>query len=207
MRTFAHLRPEAVSPAKAMKRLIDGPHPLKRAALAVFSVGILYAMTSVALAASGAVPMAPVFLRISTDNYYFWQMIFIIPLTFLAWVAVSGTIRLLLKRGPGCASLDKTAALSGAAVSAALLIAWIPSGLAAVLMVLGMGQDELADLLSQPGLWQVFIIGCYALAAAGAAFLLVLAARFSGKRAKGGAVASGAAAALVLAALFVLFVR
>jgi|GEM_PF-356909 hypothetical protein len=204
---IGRLRRGGTSPAKVMKKLLETPHSLRIAVQAVGAVAVLYALASVALAACGAVPMAPVLVSISTDNYYFWQAIFVIPLTFLAWVAVSGMIRLLLRRGPGCASLDKTAALSGVALAAVLFVAWLPSALSAVLMVLGMGQEELADLLSQPGLWQAFDIACYVAAAVGAALLLTLASRFSERRAKVRAAAAGTAAAAVLAALFVLFIR
>jgi hypothetical protein len=195
------------SPARAMKRLLEEPRPARRAAQAVLAVGILYALSSVALAGAGAVPLAPALLRLRAENYYFWQTFLVIPVILLAWVLVSGVIRLLLRKEPGCAPFDRTAALTGVALAASLFVAWIPSGLTAVLMVMGMGQEELADMLSQPGLWQTLYLACYFLAAFGAAALLVLVARLSQRNVKGRNTAVGIAAAALLAGLFVVFIR
>jgi hypothetical protein len=194
-------------PVKSMRRLLEEPRPARRAAQAVLAVGILYALTSVALAAAGAVPLAPAFLKLRAENYYFWQMFLIIPVILLAWILVSGVVRLLLRKEPGCASFDRTAALTGVALAVSLFVAWIPSGLTAVLMVMGMSQEELAEMLSQPGLWQTFYLACYIVSALGAAALLVLAARLSQRKAKVRSTAVGIAAAALLAGLFVIFIR
>jgi hypothetical protein len=194
-------------PVRSMKRFLEEPRSARRSAQAVLAVGILYALSSVSLAAAGAVPLAPPFLRLRAENYYFWQMFLVVPVILLAWVLVSGVVRLLLRKEPGCASFDRTAALTGVALATSLFIAWIPSGLAALMMVMGMNQEELAEMLSQPGLWQTFYLACYIVAAVGAAALLVLAARLSQRTAKGRGTAVGIAAAALLVGLFVLFIR
>jgi hypothetical protein len=143
------------------------------------------------------------------ENYYFWQMILVIPYALLAWILAAGLIRLLGKqthRGP---AFEKTASLAGIAVAASLFVAWIPMALFAGLMAFGMGQEELADLLSRPGGWQAFYILMHLMAGFAAVVLLSLAAGQGHIRKKGWLkpVVSGVLAAAVVAGTFVLFVR
>jgi hypothetical protein len=199
----------AASPAKSMKRILKEPRPTLRAAQAVVFVGALYAAVSLALTVAGAVPLTTAFLKIAPENYYFWQTIFAVPYALLAWALVAGLMRLLMKREQGGPAFEKTTALSGIALAGSLFLAWIPLGVAALFMALGMGQEELVDILSRPGLWQVLYFAFYILAGMAAAWLLTLAAGLGhikrGGRAR--AVIIGILAAAVLAGTFVLFVR
>jgi hypothetical protein len=197
------------SPAKSMKRLLGEPLPTRRAAQAVVFVGALYAAASLALTVAGAVPLTTAFLRIAPENYYFWQTLFAIPYSLLAWALVAGLMRLLMKREQREPAFEKTAALAGIALAGSLFLAWIPMAVAALFMVLGMGQEELVDILSRPGFWQVLYFAFYLLAGMAAARLLTLAAGLGhfkrGWRAR--AVIVGTLAAAVLAGTFVVFVR
>lgn len=210
MMTFAYYAVvTAYSPVKAMNRLLTEPQPIRPAAQAVGFVGALYALTSAALAMVGAVPLAPVFIQVRPENYYFWQMIFVIPYALLAWVLAAGLIRLVGRREQGGPAFEETASLAGIALAASLFIAWIPMALTTLFMVVGMSQEELVDVLSRPGGWQVFYVLLHLAAAAAAVVLLTLAAG-EGHVPRTGCVRvwlAGILAAVVLSGTFMLFIR
>jgi hypothetical protein len=210
MSTFAsYAVATAASPAQSMKRLLSEPRPIRRAAQAVGFVGALYAAVSFALAAVGAVPLSTVFLQIAPENYYFWQTVFAVPYVLLVWALIAGLMRLLKNREQGGPAFEKTAALAGIALAGSLFLAWIPLALAALFMVFGMGQAELVDILSRPGLWQVLYFAIYLLAGIAAAWLLTLAAGLGHFKKAGRArtVIVGILAAAVLAGTFMMFIR
>ena len=148
-------------------------------------------------------------LPIRPENYYFWQTFFAVPFAVLAWAAASGLIhglgRQVQVRGP----FKRNASRAGAAVAAALFMAWLPMALAALLLVFGMDQEEIVGLLSLPGPWQVFDLALYVLAAGAAVVLLTLAAG-QGEFTKAGRVRAalvGTLTTAVLASLFAIFIR
>ena len=209
MRFAYYIVAPAAYPVRALKRLAAEPRPIRAAARAIGFVGFLYVLTSVVMALGGAVPMAPVLLLIPPENYYFWQMFFILPWVLLVWVLISGLIHLLGKRERARPAFERTAAAAGVAMAASLFVAWVPACLAAVFLALGMSQQELVDILSAPGGPQVIYIGLHIMAAAEAAVLLVLAAGH-GHHQRAGRLRQaliGGLAAAVLAGAFVLFVR
>lgn len=199
----------AYAPLKSMRRLLAEPRPLLASARAVGLVGALYALTSLVLALAGAVPLAPVFIGLRPENYYVWQMIFVIPCILLAWGLATAVILGPRKRGRGRAAVEKTLALTGVALAGSLFIAWVPTAIETLFMAIGMGQEELAELLSRPGGWQVLYVGFYILAGMAAAVLLTLAAGQGclPKAGRGKTGAVGIAAAVIAAVIFILFIR
>jgi len=194
-------------PGKCMRGLLKMQHPARRALLAVGGVGVLYLITSAILAVAGAVPTAPVFFGMDVDNYYFWQMIFVLPLILGVWLLASGFLLFSRKRKNGCPGFGGTAALAGVALSSSLFLAWIPSAVEAAFMAFGMGQSEWVGLLSPPGPWQTAYLVFYAVAAALALRNVMLAARLLRKKSELGAVMAGLAAAAVAIGAYVVFIR
>ena len=182
-------------------------HPARRVLLAVGGVGVLYLITSAILGLTGAVPTAPVFFGMDVDNYYFWQMIFVLPVILAAWLVSAGVIRILDKREKDRPGFGGTAALAGVALSSALFLAWIPSAVEAAFMAFGMGQGEWVGLLSNPGPWQTAYLVFYAVAAALALRNFVLAARILKKKTGASAILAGIAAAAVAIGVFVALIR
>jgi hypothetical protein len=194
-------------PGKCMRGLLKMKHPIRRASLALGGVGFLYIVTSAVLAVTGASPTAPVFFGMDVDNYYAWQMVFVLPMILAACLASAGILRLLggrEKDGPG---FGGTAALAGVALSAALFVAWVPSAVEAAFMAFGMGQGEWVGLLSNPGPWQTAYLVFYAVAAALALRNFMLAARLLRKRPGLGALVAGIVAAAVAIAAYVALIR
>jgi hypothetical protein len=199
----------AYAPLKSMQRLLGEPRPLLASARAVGFVGLLYALTSIVLALLGAVPLAPVFIGLRPENYYVWQMIFVIPCILLAWGLATAVVLGPRKRGRDRADVEKTLALIGVALAGSLFVAWVPTAFEALFMVIGMGQMEWVELLSRPGAWQVLYTGLYILAGMAAAVLLTMAAGQGclPKAGRGKTGAVGLAAATVAATVFMLFIR
>ena len=189
---------------KAKHRIIKRRHPLRCAALYVGLAGFAYAFTSVMLAIVGAVPTAPVVAGINVDNYYAWQILFILPLVFAVWILASGVLLALGTRG--CHRSD-VLVRSSRAWGAPLLLAWVPSAVKAAFAALGMGQTEWVDILSEPGIWQTLYLAIYAASAAWAVWRFVLAARTIHKKSWPGAISTGLAASAVTIGIYILFVR
>jgi hypothetical protein len=182
----------------------EGRRSVRAAAIVLAGVAALYALSSAVLGASGAVPTAPVFFGLDVDNYYFWQMIFILPLIFAVWGLFAGVLLAVGKK-----DIDRRAVLVDAAMTwgAALLIAWVPSAVEAAFMALGMGQEEWVGILSEPGLWQTAYLGFYLVAAFYGTWDLVRAARIVHAKSWPAAVLRGLTAAAAAILAFVAFVR
>jgi len=196
-----------VWPAKTMGRLLGEGRGARRAFSAVVLAGVLYAASSAALALAGAVPMAPVLPAVSPDNYYFWQMLFALPFALAAWLLVSLVISLAGRSRTPRGTFGRTAACAGFATAVPLILAWLPSAGEAVLMSLGMGQEELVGILSTPGWAQTLYLAVYLAAAVWAAALFGVGAGLSRKLGGGRAALAGVAGAAALTALYVFLVR
>lgn len=179
-------------------------HPLRSAAFFLGSIGGAYALSSAVLALTGNVPAAPVIAGIGTDNYYVWQILFILPLFLVIWILSSGILLALGTKG--CHRSDVLVRASRA-FGGPLLMAWAPSAVRAGFAALGMGQAEWVDILSKPGFWQTLYLAVHAAAGLWAAGRFVGAARTIHKNSRPAAVATGLAAAVVAIGIFVLFVR
>jgi hypothetical protein len=191
-------------PGKTKHGFLKGRHPLRRSALFVGGLGVLYAGTSAVLAIAGAVPTAPVFFGLDVDNYYFWQMVYVLPLAMVVWILASGILLALGKK-----EHVRTAVLAEAAWAwgGPLLVAWIPSAVEAVFMALGMGQEEWVGILSRPGFWQTLYQGFFLFAGVYGVRDFVLAARLVHKKSWPAAVLTGIAAAAVAIGAYVAFIR
>jgi hypothetical protein len=189
---------------KARHRTFKKRHPMRRATLALGLAGLAYALSSALLALAGSVPTAPVVGGMDIDNYYVWQIVFILPLVFAVWVLTSGVLLALGTRG--CHRSDVLVKASRA-WGAPLLLAWVPSAVESAFAVLGMGQAEWVDILSKPGVWQTLFLAFYVAAAAWAVARFVLAARTIHKKSWPAAILTGLAASAVAIGVYALFVR
>jgi hypothetical protein len=194
-------------PGKTMRKLLGSPRSGRRAALLVVGVGVLYSVASAVLAVAGAVPTAPVFFGMDVDNYYFWQMIFVLPLILGVWLLASGFLVFPGKRKNGGPGFGGTAGLAAVTLGVLLVVAWVPIAVFAVFMALGMGQSEWVGLLSNPGPWQTAYFVFYAVAAALAIRNFMFAARLLRKKSGLGAVMAGLAAAAVATGAYIVFIR
>jgi hypothetical protein len=204
MREGRPVKSSSFKTLKARHQAFKKRHPMRRAALSLGLAGLVYAVASAVLAVAGSVPAAPVIAGLNVDNYYAWQIIFILPLVFAVWVLTSGV---LLALGPkGCHRSD-VLVKAARAWGAPLFLAWVPMAVEAVLAALGMGQAEWVGILSEPGVWQTVFLAFYAAAAAWTVLRFVQTARSIHKKSWPAAVSTGLAASAVAIGAYILFVR
>lgn len=168
-------------PGRSFRRLMDDARPFGRGFRTVVATGILCSLTAAALAVTGAVPMAPIFLPLRTENYHFWQMLFTLPMLLTVWVATSIIVHLLGGGGRKGGSLKKTLALFGFAQGTPIFLVWIVQTVIAVFYGLGMGQKEMVDILSAPSTAQTVFLAVLGAALAWSFLLACLAASVSQK--------------------------
>jgi hypothetical protein len=204
---FKYFWGTAHAPGRTLGRLASDPRALRQGARAILLAGVLIALNSAILAITGAVPMAPAFLPLRTENYYFWQMLFAGPVIVAGWVLCSFLVHVLAGRGKRGVSLRKTLALFGFAQSWPLILAWIPQAIIATFFGLGMGQPEMVDILSAPSLPQIVFLAFYGLALAWSIVLSILAAGAPRKTRPAKALALGIAGEAVFVVAVILFLR
>ena len=188
----------------ARRRAFNKRHPMRRAALFLGLAGLAHALASAVLAMAGSVPVAPVLAGLDVDNYYAWQILFILPLVFAVWVLTSGVLLALGTKGSHRSDVLVKAAR---AWGGPFLLALTPMAVEAIFAALGMGQAEWVGLLSEPGAWQTLFLAFYAAAAVWAVLRFVLAARSIHRKSWPAAVSTGLAASVLAIGIYVLFVR
>lgn len=168
-------------PRRAFGRLMADPRPARRGFQAMLLAGFLYILTTAALAVTGAVPMAPIFLHVRVENYHFWQMLFILPLFVLIWLFASVLVHVLGRGSRKGGSLRRTLAVFGFSLAVPVILLWVPQMAIAVFYGLGMGQQEMVDILSEPGRAQTFFLAAHVVALLWAYGLCSVAASVSQK--------------------------
>jgi len=142
-------------PGRTFAALASDPKRFQTGLRAVIGLGLLYAATSALLGAGGALVTAPAFLPFSAVNYYFFQMIFALPLFLAAWLLAAAAGRVLARLLGGRGSWKTTASgLAFAFVPPCLLI-WLPPTAFGGFLLAGMPQAEFMDLLAEPGWLQI----------------------------------------------------
>lgn len=164
-------------PNRAFAALQSDPKRASKGFRAVFIPGFLFAVTAGLLAFGGALVAAPPLLPLAGVNYYFYQMIFALPVFLLGWVLTAAFARAFGRWRGGTSSFKGTLAALGFAFGVPALAAWIPQAVFAALTLLGMGQDEFMDLTAQPGLQRTIAFAVQGLVAVWTVFLSAAAVR------------------------------
>jgi hypothetical protein len=72
----------------------------------VLLLAVLYELVILLWAAGGATPTIPAFLRIPDELYYYYELIFMIPIIIVAWLVAGGLAYVLSKGLGGNGSYD-----------------------------------------------------------------------------------------------------
>lgn len=195
-------------PRKTFTSLLSDPQQISKATKAILLIGILYTLTVAGFALSGAMIMAPAWVNIPAENYYFWEIFFAMPVTILDWILVAGLIHLLSRWLKGSGTFEKTLAVLGFAIAIPNFVTWIIETAVVVLMITGVKtQAELVTIISNKGIWQLLWIG-YQLLAVGWLFLLFpLAVAIAQKLSWLKALFVGVMAAVLFMAVMLIFIR
>jgi hypothetical protein len=193
-------------PRRTFERLQTEPHRFTKGLKAVVLVGILYALAAGALAAGGALVVAPALLPLPPQNYYVYEIVFALPVFVLAWILAAVTAQFLGLFGSG-GRFSATLGSLGVAFALPALLMWLPMAAFGVLLLLGMGQTEFMDHFAGPGFWR---FAAWAYQALAALWLIVLVTKavavcrgFKGPL----ALAAGTLTAAVFLAVVIVFIR
>jgi len=204
---WRYLKGTVIRPFKTFERLQDDPQRISKSFQAILLIGILYTLTVVMLAAGGALISAPAFLALSPENYYFWEMFFALPVVVLGWILAAGFAHLLSRGGKGRGTFEGTLAVLGFAVAVPQSVTWLTETAFAILLLLGMKQEEFMELSAQPGFWQTFVIAYQAIAVTWMLFLVILGLRASQRLKWRRAILFGLLTTVLFMAVMIIFIR
>jgi hypothetical protein len=138
-------------PVRAFSALSSDPKRFRRGLRMTLFAGFLYAASAALLGTGGARLTAPAMIPFPPENYYFFQMIFALPLFAVLWLLSSTLGHVLAVILGGRGSWKTAAAGLGFALALPSLMIWIPQTIFGVLLHTGMPQAEFMDLFARPG--------------------------------------------------------
>ncbi|MDP2914895.1 MAG: YIP1 family protein [Candidatus Aminicenantes bacterium] len=195
------------SPVRTFQTLRSDPKKISKGFKAILLMGVLYTVTVALLTAGGALITAPAVISISSENYYFFEIFFALPVVAAGWILAAGFARLLSRWGRGDGTFEDTLAALGFAMTVPMFVTWIPETVFAVLLLLGMKQEEFMELLEQPGFLQIFAFSSQIVAVVWMLVLIMIAVGVSQKLKWGRAVLVGFLTTVLFMAVMLIFIR
>jgi len=125
------------SPRTAITELASNPRAVFVGFKHIFILAVLYELVFVLWALGDATVTMPAFLKIPEDRYYFYELIFAIPVFFIVWIVAGGTAYLLSKAIGGNGSYDTMLGGFGIAALISAYFALIPDFIQGVLWTTG----------------------------------------------------------------------
>jgi len=208
MKSFwAYLGGTIVAPGRTFRALQSDPKMVSKGFKAILLIGGLYIITVALLAAGGALITAPAALAISAENYYFFEVFFALPVCVAGWILAAAAARLMSRWGRGSGTFEGTLAALGFAVTVPMFLTWATETVFAVLLVLGMSQEEFMDLIAQSKFLQVFGWAYQIAAISWMLLLTMIAVGVSQKLTWWRAVVVGLLTTIVFMAVMLVFIR
>jgi hypothetical protein len=137
------------SPTIVIAKLENDPRAAFTGLKHVLFLAVAWEIALLLWALGGATPTIPAFLKIPDEQYYFYQLIFYVPMFPVAWLLASGTAYLLSRAFGGTGSYDTI--LGGFGMTAAIsgYFALVPDFIQGVLWTTGwLPFDEYLQLTS-----------------------------------------------------------
>ena len=125
------------SPRIAIAELASNPRAAFVGFKHIFMLAVLYELAFVLWAFGDATVTMPAFLKIPEDRYYFYELIFAIPVFIVVWIVAGGTAYLLSKAIGGNGSYDTMLGGFGIAALISAYFALIPDFIQGVLWSTG----------------------------------------------------------------------
>lgn len=164
-------------PGRTFDRLGQDPNRFRKGVRVTLAAGFLYAASSALLGSGGALVTGPAIIPFSPQNYYFYQMIFALPLLAILWLLSSTWAYGLSRIFGGRGDWKTTASALAFSFAIPCLMVWIPPTVFGALLHAGMPQTEFMDLFSRPGWLQSAGWAYHGLAAAWMVYLSAAALR------------------------------
>jgi hypothetical protein len=98
----------ALRPGTTAKALLEDKSPLSYGVGATLLIGIMYTITVFFGYINGFGAVVEPWLPIPAENYYFWELFFVIPVYFTSFITASGTMQLLALGFGGSGTFEDT---------------------------------------------------------------------------------------------------
>ena len=125
------------SPKTMMTRLENDPRAAFMGFKHILLFAVLYELVIVLWAFGGATPTMPAFLKIPVDQYYYYQLIFQIPMILIVWLLAGGIAYVLSKALGGNGSYDTILGGFGIAALVSAYFVLVPDFIQGVLWSTG----------------------------------------------------------------------
>jgi len=125
------------SPRESMTRLASDPRAAIVGCKHVLLLAVLYEIVIALWAVGGATPTMPAFLRIPDNQYYYYQLIFMMPMILVMWLLAGGIAYILSKALGGNGSYDTILGGFGIAALVSTYIVLVPDFIQGVLWTTG----------------------------------------------------------------------
>jgi hypothetical protein len=103
----------------------------------VLLLAVLYEVVILLWALGGATPTLPAFLKIPEDQYYYYELLFVIPLILIVWLLAAGIAYVISKALGGYGSFDTILGGFGITALVSSYFALIPDFIQGVLWTTG----------------------------------------------------------------------
>jgi hypothetical protein len=176
MTLWRYLWGTVVRPRHTFARLVADSASLAHGFKAVLLISALYTLTVIGLAIVKAEIMAPAWIPIPADEYYFWEIFFVMPVVLLGWILAAGVAHWLSSPFGGSGNFEGTLAVLAFAVAVPTFVTWVPETAGTILILAGaMTHGDWVEATSHPGFWQVFGLAYQLVAVAWYVFLFPIA--------------------------------
>lgn len=168
LRTFlrtvlAYLFGVIFQPISTFRKLVADRRRLTYAWSVILLISVGYALVDTALWAVGHTPNPEPFLRIPTEQYYFWLQFMSLALYMTCWILATASMHLLSKVFHGQGSFEDTLAVVGIATASASLATLVPDLITSFLGVTGIVEQKALDQFLWGTAFQWLYLGLYTL--------------------------------------------
>jgi len=125
------------SPGAFMKRITTDPKALLIGFRNVLAIAILYEIAILLWALGSEGITLPAFLKIPEEQYYFYELIFLIPMFCVTWLLASGIAYVISKALGGSGSYDALLGGFGVSLAVSFYFSLIPDYIQGILWTTG----------------------------------------------------------------------
>ncbi|MBN1998863.1 YIP1 family protein [candidate division KSB1 bacterium] len=152
-----YLNKTVVNPALAFRQLADESKQLSPGWAAVLVFAGLSVLSAIGLVVIQAKPFIQPWINIPPENYYFWEIFIITPVSVFDLIIAAGLAHLLSQTFNGKGTFEATFACLAFATSLPWYLSWTIRMIGVVLTLAGvMTYSEWVDVIARPGFLSFF---------------------------------------------------
>jgi hypothetical protein len=164
MSSLARYLPAFIRPRETFARLLLDPGRIRIGLISMLVMSVLYTLVCINLAVIGGTPNPPPWLRIPTEQYFYWASYFYAIALLAGYVLGSAVTHLLARVFAERESFEDAIALLGFATATATLPALVPDLALTLLQVVGlMEYGPWFHSVTHGGVW-FYIVWAYLIA-------------------------------------------